>query len=406
MKILSVTAALPIPDVFENENDVTLKFFGHLKADDPEVSVDHLYPALCAPKFMERFKSDWGMYNRIFEKKGFVHDGMRVQMCPYYCLRRFGWSRALTSHSLVWLNRKLETEMNIGEYDVIHAQKIFPAGMLACHLARRFKKPLVFSVRREMDLWDHWYSRGLARKLLRQASGIVSINYKMNELLVEDGFDSQFVPHGLDDFFFDEYERTTPQNPVRILSLCRLMKLKHLDKVLLAMKNLREKGFDFLYTIAGTGEDEARLKSLTHELGLEDIVEFMGRVEYMDVPQVMKDHDLFVMPSYPEIMGRVYFEAMAQGVPILGANESGIDGFFENWKSGVSVNHADLQELEGALQTLISDPELRRIMGQKGRSLVQPFSWDSIVKKYQKVYEDALQKSNRVDGRLQRSSIS
>lgn len=399
MKILSVTAALPIPGVFENENDVTLKFFSHLKSQVPSISVDHLYPALRVPKIFEKLKKEWGIYNRIFDKKKFIYDDMLVRMCPCFCLRRFNWSRVLTSQSILWMNRQLDNDINFNEYDIVHAQKIFPAGVLAEDIARRFRKPLVFSVRREMDLWDNRFSRAQAKKILSVADAVVSINYRMHELLLVNGIDSRFIPHGLDNFFFDKYMRKTPRVPVRILSLCRLMRLKHLDKVLIALKTLRSAGVDFIYTVAGSGDDELRLRTMTSDLGLSDVVEFIGQVDYANVPQVMKNHDIFVMPSSPEIMGRVYFEAMAQGLPVIGAKHSGIDGFFKNWESGISVDHTSVTNLAKALQCLIEDPQLRKSIGQAGQELVQPFSWDHIVQWYKEIYDDALRESYSTNGR-------
>jgi len=386
MKILSITSVLPIPSIFE-DNNVTLKFFSHLCEMYPDTIVEHVYPAVCAPRLVELFSSKWALFNKICRKRSFDSEGMHVRICPYYAVNRFAWTKALTSHSLVWFNKQFEKEMNMDDFDVIHAQKIFPAGVLACYLAKKYKKPLVFSVRRELEFWNHWYSRYRARKILQQADSIASINYNMYELLVRDGFDSQFIPHGLDGFFFNTYDRETPANPVRVLSLCRLLKNKYLDQVLRALKSLQEKGVVFVYTIAGAGDEEAHLRSLVNELGLSAAVEFVGRVEYKEVPQVMKNHDIFVMPSSPEVMGRVYFEAMSQGLPIICAKGSGIDGFFENWISGISVNHQSVSDIENALEQLLVNKGLRKKIGQSGKHLVSKFGWDYIAKTYRSIYD-------------------
>ena len=69
------------------------------------------------------------------------------------------------------------------------------------------------------------------------------------------------------------------------------------------------------FQIAGDGPEFDELKKLQSELRLEDKVQFLGFRN--DVPLLMKQSDLFVMPSLSEPFGIVLLEAMATGTPIV-----------------------------------------------------------------------------------------
>ena len=69
------------------------------------------------------------------------------------------------------------------------------------------------------------------------------------------------------------------------------------------------------FQIAGDGPEFDELKKLHSELKLEDKVQFLGFRN--DVPLLMKESDLFVLPSLSEPFGIILLEAMATGTPIV-----------------------------------------------------------------------------------------
>ena len=103
-----------------------------------------------------------------------------------------------------------------------------------------------------------------------------------------------------------------------------------ITKIFAAGRFVRKKGFDYFlkaipdvlasdgrirFQIAGDGPEFDELKMLQTELKLEDKVQFLGFRN--DVPLLMKESDLFVLPSLSEPFGIILLEAMATGTPIV-----------------------------------------------------------------------------------------
>jgi len=93
----------------------------------------------------------------------------------------------------------------------------------------------------------------------------------------------------------------------------------------------------------------------------------------------MYRHDIYVMPSFFETFGRVYFEVMAMGIPIICAKNSGIYGIFKDGEEGLSVDHRDLESIIAALKLLVSDADERLRIGRNGQSLVRNYIWENIA---------------------------
>ena len=145
------------------------------------------------------------------------------------------------------------------------------------------------------------------------------------------------------------YSKHREAAPLKIVSLCRLLKWKNIDKVFLALEQLDG---DFIYDIYGEGPDQARLQNILSTLKIRDKVHFKGYLAYQEVPETLVRYDLFVLPSFREMFGRVYIEAMACGLPVIGAKNCGIDGYIENGVQGFLVNHQDVDEIAAAIRSL------------------------------------------------------
>lgn len=138
--------------------------------------------------------------------------------------------------------------------------------------------------------------------------------------------------------------------------------------------------YDITYTIIGKGPEKGHLVSLVEKLSLKDKIFFVEYIPHDQIANEMYKHDIFVMPSYFETFGRVYFEVMAMGIPIICAKNSGIYGLFKNGEEGIAVDHTSIVELEESLEQLIENPEERLRIGRKGQELVMKYTWENIVK--------------------------
>src|SRR5690606_32504327 len=98
---------------------------------------------------------------------------------------------------------------------------------------------------------------------------------------------------------------------------------------------------NFIFDIYGDGPEKEALEALVSKLGLSDRIFFKGYIANQILPEILIQYDIFMMPSYPETLGRVYFEAMACGLPVIGSVGTGIDGLIEDGVQGFLVDTRD-----------------------------------------------------------------
>lgn len=91
------------------------------------------------------------------------------------------------------------------------------------------------------------------------------------------------------------------------------------DRVIEALPRLNAAASrNVVYYICGTGNDKPRLKQLAQAMGVSDRVQFLDHVPLVDLPDLYRAADLFVLPSTGEGFGIVFLEAMACGTPAVG----------------------------------------------------------------------------------------
>jgi len=163
-------------------------------------------------------------------------------------------------------------------------------------------------------------------------------------------------------------------NSLSLVTICRLVKGKGIDIVLRALKILAERGIPYRYVIGGEGPERRFLEGLVDELGLRDRVRFQGSVVGKEKWQVLRNSDVFVMPSrldstipWQEGFGIAFVEAAAFGLPAVGSRSGGIPDAVVDGETGILVAEESPSDLADALTLLYQKPEIRREMGRAGR---------------------------------------
>jgi glycosyltransferase involved in cell wall biosynthesis len=142
---------------------------------------------------------------------------------------------------------------------------------------------------------------------------------------------------------------------IKFISACSLVKLKHIDKVLRALSNIQKEGYtNWSYTIIGDGPEENKLKKLMKDLHIESSVNFTGRLPREQVFEQLKEHHIFVMPSYPETFGLAYLEAMAAGCIVIGTKGWGIDGIVNDGVNGFLCKPYTFKDLHNKIKNLFN----------------------------------------------------
>jgi glycosyltransferase involved in cell wall biosynthesis len=318
--------------------------------------------------------------------------GFRVEVLPFLSSWHLRNLHSILTRTLYRFNvKKIEALFSAIPFDIIHAQFILPDALLANELGKRYGIPYVVTTHNEKFYFEHFFSNKLSVRLLREAAAVYPINHTNYRFYKSiDIKNVELIPLGFNDSFVRN-QKSINKGTVMILTVCELIKLKNVDKVIQAVKLLSGK-HDIHYTIIGKGEQKAELENLAVSLGLGSTVTFIDHIPYEEIAGEMYKHDIFIMPSYFETFGRVYFEAMAMGIPVVCAKNSGISGIFREYEEGISVDHRNIQEISEALEFLITHPEDRMRIGISGKRLVEQYTWTRIADKLHTEYEMILKK--------------
>ncbi|HYB61563.1 MAG TPA: glycosyltransferase family 4 protein [Methylomirabilota bacterium] len=146
---------------------------------------------------------------------------------------------------------------------------------------------------------------------------------------------------------------------------------KGLDHLISVLPRLLSSAPDLSLVAIGDGDDRPRLESLAANRGVSARVRFLTRVTQNELMSSYAHCTLFALPSRGEGFGFVFLEAMACGKPVIGGAHGGTPEVIENGASGILVPHADLDALQRAIESLLSDPALAARMGERGRARVQ-----------------------------------
>lgn len=246
-------------------------------------------------------------------------------------------------------------------------------------------------------------SRALLRRVLDGAAGILAAgHYPAAEAARAAGrpLPGLTIPPGVD---VDRFRPAADDPAARALTRKRLGLPETAPLVVGVSRLVPRKGFDVLIdavarlhhstaepvhlAIAGSGRDRERLARRAVRAGLGERFHLLGRVPDDDLAAVYATADVFAMCCRErwggleaEGFGIVFLEAAASGVPAVAGRSGGAWEAVEDGETGFVVDPVDAGAVAGALERLLTDPELRRRMGTAARARAETsFAYDTLA---------------------------
>lgn len=177
------------------------------------------------------------------------------------------------------------------------------------------------------------------------------------------------------------------QMPV-LITVGNVIERKGQCNVIKALPVLLKKFPDLKYQIVGIPTDKSKLEKLALALGVENSVEFYGRVEEKVKTELLLKSDVFVMLSGRtkdgdvEGFGIAILEANALGVPAIGAKDCGIEDAINHGQSGKLIDNKSPQQFEEALTDILNNYQTYSNGAIKWST---GFTWDKVINKYLEV---------------------
>jgi glycosyltransferase involved in cell wall biosynthesis len=142
------------------------------------------------------------------------------------------------------------------------------------------------------------------------------------------------------------------------------------------------------FVLAGDGELRPAVERMITKRGLRGRFHLLGWRR--DVPELLWASDLLVLTSRWEGLPRVYPEALAAGLPVVGTRVDGAAEAVQDGETGYLFEPGDIAGMAEAVLSLFQDPERRRRMGEAGRRRVAEFDIQRLAPAQESLYEELL----------------
>ena len=171
-----------------------------------------------------------------------------------------------------------------------------------------------------------------------------------------------------------------------VLVFSRLNRMKGVEYFLDAAAIVAERFPEARFLIAGDGANRQELEDRAARLEIAEHVIFTGF--RTDIPVLLSEAALSVLPSLSEGLSNSLLESMAAGVPVIAASVGGNPEIVEDSVSGTLVPPRDAAALAEAMMALLRDPELAAQFGAAGRRRVAEFfSMERSVHEVERLYQ-------------------
>ncbi|MFW6135660.1 MAG: glycosyltransferase [Chloroflexota bacterium] len=215
--------------------------------------------------------------------------------------------------------------------------------------------------------------------------------------VISPGVDTQRF-HPLPAEHAKEHIGICPDRPM-ILFVGRIEPLKGVDHLLQAIARVvhRRPGLHDGLSVPIIGgephridEDEemVRLQELRKELGITDVVTFLGSKNQDTLQYYYSAAEMVVMPSDYESFGMVALEAMACGTPVIVSDVGGLAFLVKDGKTGYRVPAGDTEALADRIAHLLTDELSRRRIGQRAVCWAESYAWPNITEQIESVYAE------------------
>ena len=282
-------------------------------------------------------------------------------------------------------------------YDLVHAFFGLPTGWLCYRTANRL--PYIISLRGS-DVpggharlqFEYKLLGPLLKRIWADASVLVACSegLKNRALRFLPSANIDIIPNGIDLDKFHPASSRELSGELKLLTVGRLSVTKRFEMLVEAVEILSKQGKNVRLTISGGGGLLDELKNLVEQKKLTDIINLAGRIESEKMPDVYRQHDIFVSASMQEGMSNAMLEAMASGLPIITTKCEGVEELISG--NGVVVGTDSAEALAEAINNLAENKQAYNAMCALARRRAENFGWDKVADGYIKLYQRVLGK--------------
>jgi glycosyltransferase involved in cell wall biosynthesis len=232
--------------------------------------------------------------------------------------------------------------------------------------------------------WKKWIVKSIEMIAYKSADAIITTSQRNFEYV-----EKNYKPPGIH-ILIPNYVETDvfkPMNRIREKgSICFVGRLKQAKNLFALLDALN--GLPYALTILGSGKQEEQLKKFanTNEIN----VYFLGNIPNHKLPEILNQHELFILPSLWEGMPKTLLEAMSCGMPVIGTKIDGTREVIEHGKNGMKCD-TDSNSIRNAIISLMENEALKQKLRENARkTIIENYSLDKLAIKELKLMEGLL----------------
>jgi len=276
-------------------------------------------------------------------------------------------------------------------------------GIIADHwksleLIKTDKKKICLIHAKEINHDKGSFSNKRILKVLNSADHVVSNSKYTKDLAISCGVNSNKIKiinpginpiEEIDKKILNGVENLLKNKNPRLITVSRLDKRKNHEKIIMALRNLKQIYPNIIYICVGYGEEENNIKSLVKKLNLEEQFLFLKDISQDMKNALISKSNLFVMPSIiykksVEGFGIAFAEAGQYGIPSIGGIDGGASDAIVDGKSGKICDGNNLDEIYSNINELLNNNSYLEF-GKYAKSYVKKFEWENIIEQYKQI---------------------
>lgn len=296
--------------------------------------------------------------------------------------------------------------------DIVHVQSPFSLGLEGVVAAKRLKKPVVATYHTLIPEFVKYYlpfpsftsdklmtdMTWVFTKLFHdQCDLVIAPSEIMKKVLIDHDVKApaEAMSNGIDLVRFKPETKSARRfikekfglGKVTLVHVGRMSHEKNSHLLIKAFAAIKNKtNDDVKLLVIGDGPTLPKLKKMAAELKIENRVIFTGYMTRQFMVPFLKASDIFLTASTMETQGIVVLEAMASGLPVIGADSMAVPELVKDGVNGYLFKAGDTKKISERMLKLIKSEKLREKMGAESLRLVKEHSIDITIRKLEGIY--------------------
>ncbi|MDF1678699.1 MAG: glycosyltransferase [Legionellaceae bacterium] len=282
-----------------------------------------------------------------------------------------------------------------GKPNLVHVHAAWPAGLVALEIFRQHGIPYVVTEHSSnfaKNVYTPWHLKHI-EAIFQHAKASIAVSHSFADLLKSTfSLPFAYIPNSVNEKFLATPLADThlSSSALVFLSVATLSDKKGFELLIEAFAKKFSNNPEVQLKIGGDGPLKTKLITLVEHLGIQNQVQFLGRLGRSEVQAQMLLADAFVLPSLYETFGVVYVEALASGLPVIATRCGGPESIVTQ-EVGYLVETGNLEEIAHAMGSLYESRSMWRENKEHLRLYCKErFSHTAVAMQYRRIYSEAL----------------